>query len=162
MSCEKVNCVDEVCSCPQIDIVIAEYCFDDSDSSCFTANQLDNFRFYSYDLATADTLVTGTLARKDVNQTNKAEFNLTLLTEEAYGNFNSANYYIINPEINYLDSLTEFKFEYVLYDCNESGRVTSCHSYSCMDIDLKSIAFLWNGESVVYEDLPLQIRNWRE
>src|SRR4030042_2138278 len=101
-SCRE-NCLDEVCQCTPIEIIL-EYNFNPSSSISFPVTQIDNFEVFIVNISMEDTVTYSNLSNWKYETGYNRKVSIFIygeLSPSEYNDYKNFTYYVVNQDLNY-------------------------------------------------------------
>lgn len=157
-SCNK-NCNDEVCPCNSLKLIL-NYNFNSSSNNSFPLKQIDNFHVIIYNNKLNDTVSSYNLSYWQYEKGDYKKLEIIIqgeLNNSEFNDYKNFTYYIINEELNHIDSISNIDFDYSKISCNKQQNDTWCEDTECMEFDESSLKFKFNNKEYKINDLPITI-----
>jgi hypothetical protein len=142
------DCDEEVCICNAMGLQI-NYNFDTTTQKYFPASSITDFELMIYHNVLRDTLNKSKMSPNWFNENGAyqefsidipGEVNIDELTP--YDDYENLTYFIVNRDLNYIDSITNITVEHSsTISCNEQRGADFCTDAECKEFDYSSLSF---------------------
>ena len=157
-SCNK-NCNEEVCPCNSLKLIL-HYNFNPSLSNSFPLQQKDNFHVIIYNNELNDTVSSYNFSQWQYEKGDYRKLEIVIqgeLINSEFNDYQNFTYFIVNEELDYIDSINNIDFNYSKIRCNKQQIDTYCEDTECMNFDESSFKFTLNNKEYKIHDLPITI-----